>query len=74
MRRGNQGTSPMSPFALDWNFPEGTFGSSWGFPTPIRVIQASIARALQAQYEPPQFVPEPLAKLLSQLVRGEGEG
>jgi hypothetical protein len=55
-------------------FTNGTFGSARHRPTPIRDIQTAIARALKTQYEPPQFVPEPLAKLLSQLVRGEGEG
>jgi hypothetical protein len=54
-------------------FTTGTFRSAWERPTPIREIQTSIARALQATYEPPQFVPEPLASLLAQLVRGEGK-
>ena len=62
------------PLRASGTFTSGTFGSTWERPTPIREIQTSIARALKAQYEPPQFVPEPLAKLLSQLVRGEGEG
>jgi hypothetical protein len=52
---------------------KGTFDSPWERATYIREIQTSIARALKKQYEPPQFVPEPLAKLLSQLVRGEGK-
>ena len=54
-------------------FKPGSFGLAWDRPTPIREIQTSIACALKAQYEPPQFVPEPLAKLLSQFVRGEGK-
>jgi hypothetical protein len=54
-------------------FTTGTFHPAWERPTPIREIQSSIARALKEQYEPPQFVPEPLANLLSRLVRGEGK-
>jgi hypothetical protein len=54
-------------------FTTGTFRSGWERPIPICEVQASIARALQAQYELPQFVPEPLANLLSRLVRGEGK-
>jgi hypothetical protein len=54
-------------------YATGTFGSAGERPNPISEIQATIARALRAQYEPPQFVPEPLASLLAQLVRGEGK-
>jgi hypothetical protein len=50
----------------------GTFRPAWERPF-ISEIQSSIARALKAQYQPPQFVPEPLANLLAQLVRGEGK-
>jgi hypothetical protein len=59
---------------LTGTFTKGTFGSTCERPALNREIRTSIARALKAQYEPPQFIPEPLAKLLSQLVRGEGEG
>jgi hypothetical protein len=52
----------------------GTFRPAWERPTPIREIQAAIAHALKTRYEPPQFLPEPLARLLAQLVKGEGEG
>jgi hypothetical protein len=70
-----QRDSPMRAHShATGTFTPGTFGSAWERPTPISEIQTSIARALKAQYEPPQFVPEPLAKLLSQLVRGEGKG
>jgi hypothetical protein len=52
----------------------GTFRPAWERSTPIHEIQRAIAHALKAQYESPQFVPEPLARLLAQLARGEGEG
>jgi hypothetical protein len=75
MRRAIRGTGPMGAHShLTGSFTKGAFGSAWERPSPTREIQISIARALRAQYEPPQFVPEPLATLLSQLVRGEGEG
>jgi hypothetical protein len=51
---------------------ETTFRPAWQRPTLISEIQSSIAHALKAQYELPQFVPEPLANLLVRLVRGEG--
>src|SRR6516165_8847472 len=68
------GTNPMRAQTQARGTFRGTFRLACERPSPIREIQASIARALQAHYEPPQFVPEPLASLLSQLVRGEGEG
>jgi len=67
-----EGQSGDSPMKAHTNTP-GTFCPPWERSTPIREIQASIACALKAQYEPPQFVPEPLASLLAQLVRGEGK-
>jgi len=70
MGRAFTGTNPMRAQTQ----AGGTFRPDWQQSSPIREIQASIAHALKAQYEPPQFVPEPLARLLAQLVRGEGEG
>jgi hypothetical protein len=68
---GDQGSNPMGAHAYNTGtFTNGTF--RFAQERSFREIQTSIARALKATYEPPQFVPEPLASLLAQLVRGEG--
>jgi hypothetical protein len=65
------GTLATGTFATG-TFAAGTF-EPWERPNPVREIQTSIPRALKTQYESPKFLPEPLARLLAQLARGEGE-